>query len=337
MNEFENKVVLVTGATGLIGSNLVFRLLNCGAYIIAVGRSKSKLESCFATNENFSRIQLVEHDMSQPLDNIKDKIDYIFHAASPIAGSIIKENPVSVILPNIKGTINCLEYLKEQREKTGIEGRLVLFSSATVYGVNNSLDREVLEENTELADSLDALNAPYSESKRMIEVIAKAYVKECSVSTVIARFAYVYGPTYFMPNTAFYEFVQNVLEGKDIILNSNNAQRRDNIYVDDAVNGVLHVALYGKDGESYNISSNGDGNNYLAIDELAKIIAQNGEKIVSVSYKNEGHFDRTPGVRLNNDKIKNLGWNIQVDAQTGIKKTIEVYNERLTIKSQALK
>ena len=131
-----------------------------------------------------------------------------------------------------------------------------------------------------------------------------------------------------MPNTAFYKFVQNVLEGKDIILNSNNAQRRDNIYVDDAVNGVLHVALYGKDGESYNISSNGDGNNYLAIDELAKIIAQNGEKIVSVSYKNEGHFDRTPGVRLNNDKIKNLGWNIQVDAQTGIKKTIEVYNER---------
>lgn len=328
MKKIEDSVVLVTGATGLIGSNLVERLLDLGAYVIAVGRSKDKLEKCFALNPHYSRLNIIEHDMSQRLPDFKEKIDYIFHAASPIAGNIIKTNPVSVILPNLIGTLNCLDLLKNQEKKDGIRGRIIIFSSATVYGMDNS-SRTVFEDDTTLADSLDAINAPYSESKRMIEVLAKAYSKEYNVSTVIARLAYVYGYTYFMPNTAFYEFIQDALHGRDIVLNSNCAPKRDNIYVKDAVEGLLAIAQYGKDGESYNVSSNGDGNNYLAVDELAHIIASNAKYNIRVTFSNIVPGDRKPGICQNNDKIKELGWTVKYNIQSGICETLQLYMKEL--------
>lgn len=315
---FQNKRVLITGATGLIGSHLAERLVKEGAIVIAVGRSQEKLNKVFEK-------QLMEPQFSTIVGNIADRfpdgltdVDYIFHAASPISGTEIKTKPVDTISANIDGTRRCLEFLKCQEK-----GRMVIFSSATVYGNQYSSDVSYDETSTDKADALNTDNTPYSESKRMIEVISRAYAAQYRVDSVIVRIWYVYGFIDPMPNTAFYEFIGKAARGENITLNNSGMGRRDNIHVDDVVEGILIAAKKGECGEAYNISSNGEMNNFRAIDEIAEIIADSANEIsptfsVRVQIKHmEG--ERKPGMRLNNAKIKALGWKISVGLEEGIK------------------
>ena len=127
-NTFEGKTILITGATGLIGTHLVKRLFEGNVHIIALGRNRNKLEDVFDNCKVSGHLELIEGDVSIRVPEIAGGIDYIFHAASPIAGDIIRTKPVSVVKANILGTLNCLEYLRKQDK-----GRMVVFSSATVY------------------------------------------------------------------------------------------------------------------------------------------------------------------------------------------------------------
>lgn len=320
---FKEKVVLITGATGLIGSHIAKTLLALDRItVIVVGRNKSKLEKTFIEYKNAGKIIFVEHDVSIPLPSSLGLVDFIFHAASPISGEIIKSRPLDVINSNLNGTINCLEYLKNQGK-----GKMIVFSSATVYSVNDPTHIAV-ESATSIAECINGSNAPYSESKRMIEVIANAYHKQFQVDTLIVRFSYVYGYSANPAKTAFYEFIKKALNGSDIDMNNSGLPRRDNIYVDDAVLGLLHLCSNGLSGETYNISSNGDLGNYAAIDEIAEIIARCANIIngthVKVIYKTDGK-ERNEGLRLDNTKAKSTGWFITSSMEEGIKQTLLNY------------
>ena len=334
MNEFEGKTVIVTGATGLIGSNLVYKLLqNDSIKVIAVGRNKKKLEVVFSQYLDDKRLILEECDVSLPIE-WNDDINYIFHAASPIAGNIIRETPIDVILPNIVGTLNILNFIEKQREEKGINAKLIIFSSATVYSNIEKQDIVVNEGETSIADALDAQNAPYSESKRMIEVIARSFVKQKKMDISIVRFSYVYGYTKSSPNTAFYQFIKTALSGQNIVLNNKGLPRRDNIYIDDAVNGLLYVAKNGESGEAYNISTNTEKNNFAAIDEMAFIIAsvvnEKKKTDIKVEYKDSSaEYSRLPGVVLNNDKLHSLGWEVKIGLEEGISRTINQFMKEL--------
>lgn len=330
MNIFENKTILVTGATGLLGTHLVSRLLACdGCKVIAMGRKLQKLEEVFKRYSEKGNLQLMEGDIAEAMPDVTEGIDYIFHAASPIAGDIIRNYPVNVIKPNILGVINCLEYLKKRKEVTGIDGSMVVFSSATVYANMTDNDYYATEENTSVADSLDAQNAPYSESKRMAEVIARSYWKQYGVRVMIARFSYLYGYSQQAPNTAFYEFINKSLRRENLLLNNNGAPRRDNIYVDDAVDGLLCLCKNGNAGEAYNISSGGDKDNFAAIDEIANLIAESANQLMAdanicVSFRDTAD-GRKPGIALDNRKLKSLGWEIKYSLKEGISETLKNY------------
>lgn len=330
MNTFENKTVLITGATGLLGTHLVSRLLNIkGCRVIALGRKMAKLVEVFEGYEGLGELVLMEGDVAEKLPQVNGQIDCIFHAASPIAGEVIRNYPVSVIKANILGTINCLEYLRQEAERTGVKGTMVVFSSATVYANLTNEDYSAPEEKTSVADDLDAINAPYSESKRMAEVIARSYSKQYGLDVKIARFSYLYGFTKQAPNTAFYEFINKSLHGENLLLNSSGAPRRDNIFVDDAIEGLLCLCEKGNAGEAYNISSGGDKRNFAAIDEIANTIATAANKnienaCVSVSFR-EKSDERKPGLMLDNSKLKSLGWCINNSLEEGIEKTLKAY------------
>ena len=324
MNRFSGKRVLITGATGLIGSHLVKLLLDEGATVIAHGRTEGKLKKVFENNLKNEKFSYVIGNISEKIPEIVGEVDYIFHAASPISGTEIKFKPVDTISTNIDGTINCLQYLKQQGH-----GRMIVFSSATVYGNQFMENITVTEEETDKADALHTANTPYSESKRMIEVLARAYATQYEVDSVIVRIGYVYGYSNPRPNTAFYEFIGKAISGDDITLNNSGMGRRDNIHVNDVVNGLLLVAEKGITGESYNISSNGDAGNFRAIDEIAEVIAsvvnkldtQKSVKAVIKPYEGE----RKPGMKLDNKKAKELGWDIKVGLEDGITETIKEY------------
>jgi len=334
-----NKTALITGATGLIGSNLAERLLTEGAKVIAVGRNEKKLRTVFEDKLDHINFSYVVADISKKISYEAGRVDFIFHAASPVAGQEIRDLPVDVIEANLSGIKNCLEYLVCQKEKSGFSGRLIVFSSVTVYGGPFSKNRfekgkSVTENDAYTADSLNPASVPYSESKRMVEVIAQAYYRQYGIDSVIARIGYVYGYTKQCPDTAVYEFIGKAVRGEDIILNNSGMARRDNIYISDVVNALIILCMKGEAGEVYNVSSAGEKGNFKAIDEIAALIASsvnsrgNNIKVIK-RRKNER---RKQGVVVDNHKLKALGWALEVGIEEGLRQTLWHYLQNRTDK-----
>ena len=303
MDAYKNKKVLVTGATGLIGSNLVEKLMSIdNIYVTVLARNENKVKAIFEKYLNSPNFKYIIQDITEPF-NFTEDFDYIFHAAGSISGEAIRNYPVDIINANVEGTKNCLEYLKKNKK-----GRLVVFSSATVYGNSTGKNIIVDEEDTTITDKLGSAICAYSQSKRMAETLARAYFTQFNTSVVIARFSYVYGFTKFYPNTAFFEFIKKALNGEDIILNGTSFARRDNIYVKDAIDMLLVVAAEGVSGEAYNISC--ANKSFAAIDEIAEEIASAANKIkntcVKVVKKCFDDNSRGAGIIINNAKIRAL-------------------------------
>ena len=321
------KNILVTGATGLIGYNLVKRLLqDAENKIYAAGRSMQKLESTFDEFNGSSNLELCEYaDTIANLDRYP-AFDYIYHAAGPMEPDVVINRPVDVIVPNIIDLRAVLEHVVRMKQ-SGHDCRVLIFSSVTVYQNNTDKDITVSESDTNCGEALNMPKVSYSESKRMCEVLAQAYIKQYGIDAVIARFSTVYGPTKNIPNTAFYSFIQKTLRGEDIVLNGVGLPLRDNIYVDDAINGLLTIAAKGITGEAYNISSNCEMGNFMAVDEIATTIqtAARNEfgKIVNVlvpSFKT-----RQAGIVLDNSKLHQLGWQIKYSIIDGIVLTMRSF------------
>lgn len=320
-NVFSRKTILVTGATGLIGSNLINALLRLDcASIIVIGRDANKMKTVFGKHIDEKRLKLIAHDISNPLPEDLGVVHFVFHAASPISGKEIGMEPVSVLSANLRGTLNCLDFLVAQKKYAGVSGTFIVFSSATVYGRFFDEETRIQEHDTSSADRLDDVQAVYSESKRMNEVIALSYMRQFMLDVRIARFAYVYGDCVIPPKTAFYEFVGLAVQGKDMVFSGSGFARRDNIYAEDAIVGLLTICERGKPGEAYNVSSGSDGGNFAAIDELADVLAQvakedgNDVKVVV-----DRGAKRKAGMILDNSKLKALGWRISTSLVDGVR------------------
>lgn len=324
----KGKIVLVTGATGLLGYNLTKTLMKNGCKTIALGRSKEKLMGCYEEYVGSANFDYIAQDISTIPLKLNEPIDYIFHAAGSIELQTLLNKPIDIISPNINGTEVCLEYLKEQEIATGKKGRFIYFSSEAVYGKEES-DRKVSENDTEICDSLINQRASYSHSKRMAELIVNGYVKQFDVDALSVRLAWVYGNAQYKAKQALFDFIEDALAGKDITIKNSNTPRRDNIFMKDAIEAILLVAEKGKAGEVYNISSNGDKDNYAAADEIARIIVEivnekrYSNNAVKVVYENGLSNQKTGGVLMDNTKIKELGWKLNTSLRDGLEALIK--------------
>lgn len=319
--EVNRKSFLITGASGLIGSCLTDLLMEANLsgrenHVYALGRSKSKLKKRFSDYYESGYFHIIEQDVCQPLDDSLE-FDYIIHGASNADPVSYAKYPVETMTINLLGGINVLEYGKKHPNC-----QIVILSTFEVYG--NAGKDEYSEEDAGLLN-FNQLRSCYPESKRTIETLSKCYYDEYGVSVIIGRLASIYGPTMAENDSkAHAQFLRNALEGKDIVLKSKGEQLRTYCYVIDAVTGILCVLFHGCSNMAYNISNE---NSVVSIAEVAQTVADIAGTKVILDLPNELEakgFSKPQNCILNNDRLRDLGWQGRYNLQAGIEETYNV-------------
>lgn len=240
--------ILVTGAAGFIGSNLVLRLLASEPSAVVVGVDnmnayydvsikKYRLNEILRADKH-KRFTFVEGDISD-----KACVDNLFHDLQPdvvvnlaaqagVRYSII--NPDAYIQSNIIGFYNILEACRHSYDEghKGVE-HLVYASSSSVYGSNKKVPYST-------DDRVDNPVSLYAATKKSNELMAHAYSKLYNIPSTGLRFFTVYGPA-GRPDMAYFKFTNRLLKGEKIQIYNYGNCKRDFTYIDDIVEGVYRV------------------------------------------------------------------------------------------------
>ena len=267
----EGKTVLVTGAAGFIGSNLVKRLFHDVKNIKVIGIDS--ITDYYDVNIKYERLKEIEamnRDWTFVHASIADKeaVDKIFtennisvvvNLAAQAGVRYSITNPDAYIQSNLIGFYNILEACRHHEVE-----HLVYASSSSVYGSNKKIPYST-------EDKVDNPVSLYAATKKSNELMAHAYSKLYNIPSTGLRFFTVYGPA-GRPDMAYFGFTNKLRKGEKIqIFNYGNC-KRDFTYVDDIVEGVVRVMQHapekmnGEDGlpippyAVYNIGNNNPEN-----------------------------------------------------------------------------
>lgn len=307
--DLEGKVVLVTGAAGFIGSNLVIELFKTIDDIKIVGIDN--MNNYYDVSIKEWRLKEIEKlggqwtfikgDISDK--NVIDKIfsDYkpsvVVNLAAQAGVRYSITNPDAYIQSNLIGFYNILEACRHSYDngETGVE-HLVYASSSSVYGTNKKVPYST-------DDKVDNPVSLYAATKKSNELMAHAYCKLYNIPATGLRFFTVYGPA-GRPDMAYFGFTNKLLKGETIqIFNYGNC-KRDFTYVDDIVEGVKRVmqgAPERKNGEDglplppyavYNIGNQNPENLLDFVDILQQELINAG--VLPADYDFESHKKLVP-------------------------------------------
>ncbi len=324
--------LLVTGATGLIGSALVDLLLEAnrhcgrGLRILALSRSLEALQtrfpdgSCTPTPNADASLILIPQDITQPLD-LPVPPDYILHLASNADPATYAEYPAETLLTAILGTRNVLEYCR-RHPKT----RLLLASTFEVYG--RIPDKTTYFENDVGLLDFNQIRSSYPEGKRAAENLLRCYGREYNTDGVIARLPSVYGPTMKPEDSkAHAQFLRSGLAGQSIVLKSKGDQKRAYCYLMDAISALLQILLRGEANEAYNIAN---PNSIAAIAEVAEEVARLcGVSVLSTEATNQESQTYSPPIHciLDSSKLHALTWQPRYTLRQGLQETLQILRE----------
>ncbi|MCD8073584.1 MAG: NAD-dependent epimerase/dehydratase family protein [Lachnospiraceae bacterium] len=326
-----DKRILVTGATGLIGS-LAARALVCASVkrslnlqVAALVRSPEKGKAMLGAFLE-DGLELVTGDILSPVA-VDGPVDYILHGASVTTSKDFVDHPVETILTTLKGTEHLLELARQKQVMS-----MVYFSSMEIYGVPDAASYMELGRRQDVPGSarmaavlreadygyIDPLQvrSSYSEGKRMAEGLCAAYAHEYQVPVKMVRLAQTFGAG--IPkneNRVFAQFARSIMEGKDIVLHTDGSKAHCYCYTTDAVLGILTVLLRGTDGEAYNISNE---ETYSTIRGMAEMLIekypQSGSRLVFDIPEDANQYGYAPTSRMLicSEKARALGWRAQV-------------------------
>lgn len=323
IERLKNSSVLITGASGLIGSFVVDMLLyynktdDANITVYAAGRSIERLEKRFEGAEGKNLI-FVEHDVNCA-PKFDFSLDYIIHAASNAYPQAFAKDPVGTVLSNVVGTQYLLEYAKEHNTK-----RFMFVSSGEVYGQCDSDITAFKESYSGYVDPTQPRSC-YPASKRAAETLCVSYTAQYSLDTVIVRPCHIYGPnTTKSDNRASVQFMSCALKGEDIVLNSRGSQMRSYCYIADCGSALVTVLACGESANAYNIA-NPDAR--VTIAALAEEIAKcAGTKVVFSLPDEQSKGQQTPisYAVLDSDKLCSLGWKGKYSVKNGVSNTFNI-------------
>ncbi|WP_368247716.1 NAD-dependent epimerase/dehydratase family protein [Clostridium perfringens] len=351
----KNKTILVTGAAGFIGSNLVLELLKTQEAVHIIGIDN--LNDYYDVSIKEWRLNEIDKEVKNHKDStwkfikgsIADKtlIDEVFATYKPdivvnlaaqagVRYSIL--NPDAYVEANLIGFYNLLEACRHSYDngEKGVE-HLVYASSSSVYGSNKKVPYST-------DDKVDNPVSLYAATKKSNELMAHAYSKLYNIPSTGLRFFTVYGPA-GRPDMAYFGFTNKLLKGETIeIFNYGNC-KRDFTYIDDIVEGVKRVMQAppekknGEDGlpippyAVYNIGNSNPENllDFVTILQEELIRA----KVLSSDYDFEAHKKLVPmqpgdvPVTYADTRPleKDFGFKPSTDLRTGLRKFAEWYKE----------
>ena len=315
---FEDKVVLITGGAGFLGSWICDVLVEQGAKVICVDNLSSGLENNVSHLLNDENFKFVKHDISEPLKLDVEKVDLIMHLASRASPLEFDKYPIEIIRANTLGTMNMLELARKHN------ARFLFTSTSEVYG-----DAKVIPTPETYNGNVNPIGVRgcYDESKRCGEALCMAYLRQYDLDVRVARIFNTYGPR--MRADGVYgrvipRFIKQALTNEPITIFGDGKQTRSFCYVTDQIEGLLRLAWFDEcKGEVVNIGNP----NEITILELAEIvrkITNSNSEIEFCPPMPDDPRRRCPDIT----KAKNLlNWMPKVELEDGLKRTVEWFKE----------
>jgi UDP-glucose 4-epimerase len=295
----KGKRILVTGASGFVGSRLASELSRRGAEVIPID------------NRDKHSVDIRDWRNVSTLGSKLGKVDLLYHLAALMFVPYSFENPREIYEVNVLGTLNILELCRFHNVEK------LIFASSYVYGNPQYLP----------IDESHPLNpaSPYARSKVMGEDLCKAYHEDYGMKCIILRPFNIYGEGqsdgFLMPS-----IIKQLPSGKIQLMDPE--PRRDFLYVSDAIAAYVKSADY--DESDFEIFNIGSGVSYSVREVVARVLKVWG-KTVEVSYKHQKRRGEIIDVAANIQKAKSkLGWKPNVSLEDGIKMYLEWYKKSFT-------
>lgn len=333
------ETVFVTGGAGFIGSALVRILVNLGIYTII---NIDKLSYC-GSKDNIADILdhprhvFIQEDIANA--EVMDKLfkQYCPKAIIHLAAESHVDNSISspreFIQTNIVGTFTLLEvardYFSQLCDQDKTKFRFVHVSTDEVYGTLSFTDSS-FDENSNYRP-----NSPYSASKASSDLLARAWYETYGLPTIITNCTNNYGP-YQYPEKLIPVIINKAIAGADLPIYGNGQNIRDWLFVDDHANALIMVMEKGRPGQSYCIGANNEYSNLALVEKICGVLDQVKPRADGLSYLKQMTFvkDRLGHdlrYSLNSSKIRNeLGWQPQVDFESGLRQTVVWYLQHET-------
>lgn len=318
--DWNDRNVLITGATGFVGTWLTKSLIEKGANVVAFIRDEIpnmplRMMGIYDKLGAAVKGDIIHYRNVKRVFN-EYEIDSCFHLAAQTIVGVAKNNPTNTFNINIRGSWNILEAARTSEKLK----RLIIASTDKVYG--EPIKLPITEDHPLLAAY------PYDASKACVERLARTYFTTYGLPVTITRCCNIYGGgdlnfSRIIPGT-----IKSIILNQNPIIRSDGTPVRDFIYVKDVANAYIILAEnMGKtviDGEAFNFGSNAPIN---MLDLVKKIIEVSGRTHLKPDVQGTKRPDAEIDEQyLSSEKAKRLlRWALRFDLESGLKETIKWY------------
>ena len=311
-----DRPVLITGATGFVGSYLVERLLDSGANVTTIIRDY-RPDSLFVNRDLFSDVNRVKGDLADyrlvERTLAEYEIDTVFHLAAQTVVSIANTSPYTTLQNNIESTMNLIEAVRVNNKVRHV----TVASSDKAYGE--------LDERRQYVET-DAVNGlhPYDCSKSITDLISQTYIETYNLPIAITRCGNIYGGGDMNWSRLIPRTIRRILRGKLPEIWGSGNETRDYFFVKDCVDAYVLLSEREAVGP-YNFST---GEEMTVKDVVEAICA---EMSVPIQFDVRNNLDAEINYQwLDSTKARtNLGWKPKYKFKAGIKNTVQWYQDYL--------
>ncbi|KAA8368004.1 NAD-dependent epimerase/dehydratase family protein [Leuconostoc carnosum] len=305
--KLDNKTVVISGATGLIGSQLVlaFALYNKiygkNISIIALIRNFDKAKTLFG--KLYPKINFIKADIRK-ITNINHPVDIIFHTAAITQSKFMIEQPVDTLDVMYQGTKQLLEIARQHGSK------FVYISSMEAFGITDPKKSVIKEDDIGYID-LSNIRSTYSEGKRVCELLSTAYAAQYNLKTYNVRLAQSFGPGSNQKDTRIFSYFANsALQNKDILIKSSGKSMGNYVDIRDALTAILVISQQGDVGKTYTAVNE---KSTMSITDLAMLVSNrfsNGKSKVVIQNNSveKQKFAPDTTMRLSSSNLRAIGW-----------------------------